>query len=108
MSNENDNGYPAFKGFATNYSPIVTPTGPCGRRQAWPGNGGHPPATLPQVIDNVATNRVNKDGPHIFGNVIQIVRVDRNSPLAGGQDNYAGNPGHQGWARSSRSSVALM
>src|SRR4029077_14836728 len=31
-----DNGYPAFKGFATNYSPVATPAGPCGTWQARP------------------------------------------------------------------------
>ncbi len=89
------NGYPAFKGFATN---VIT-TGnnnDCGSWQARPGNSGHPPATLPDVIDIIVTDNVVKNGPNISGHIKQIVRVDRTQSA---NDNYAGNPGHQGWGR---------
>jgi len=37
-----------------------------------------------------------KDGPNISGNIKQIVSVDR---TLSANDNYAGNPGHDGWGK---------
>jgi len=91
-----DNGYPAFKGFATNVDLRPVPTHPCGQWQARPGNSGHPPDTIPDVIAIIVTDNVIKNGPNIGGNIKQIVIVDRDAALG---DNYAGNPGHQGWGR---------
>jgi len=91
-----DNGYPAFKGFATNVDLRPVPTHPCGQWQARPGNSGHPPDTIADVIAVIVTDNVIKDGPNIGGNIKQIILVDRDSALG---DNYAGNPGHQGWGK---------
>ena len=90
-----ENGYPAFKGFATNVV-LTTPPLPnnCGEWQARPGNSGHPPATLPNLVNIIVTDTVMKDGPNIAGTIKQIVTVDRSQS---NKDNYAGNPGHHGW-----------
>jgi hypothetical protein len=88
------NGYPAFKGFATNVSTTPITGYPCGEWQARPGNSGHPPATLPNLVNIIVTDNVVKDGNDISGHIKQIVTVDRSQAS---QDNYAGNPGHQGW-----------
>ena len=39
---------------------------------------------------------IMKDGPNISGNIKQIVSVNR---TLSANDNYAGNPGHQGWGK---------
>jgi len=90
------NGYPSFKGFATNIDLTPLPTHPCGVWQARPGNSGHPPAAIADVIAIIVTDTVTKDGPNIGGNIKQLVLVDRDAALG---DRYAGNPGHQGWGR---------
>jgi hypothetical protein len=95
MSSFVDNGYPAFKGFATNVQVNLSGTPNCGKWQARPGNSGHPPDTLPDVIDIIVTDNVIKDGPNISGNIKQIVRINRKTPNVG--DKYAGNPGHAGY-----------
>ena len=95
MSNFNDQGYPAFKGFATNSVVDLSQVGGnCGTWQARPGNSGHPPETVPTDIAIIVTDRVNKDGPNIGGIIKELVIVHRD-PSVG--DNYAGNPGHRGW-----------
>jgi len=94
MSVFTDNGYPAFKGYATNVN--IGSGQDCGQWEARPGNSGHPPATLPDVINIIVTDNVMKDGPNISGNIKQIVSVDR---TLSDNDNYAGNPGHQGWGK---------
>ena len=95
MSVFTDNGYPAFKGYATNVA-IGSGQPNCGQWEARPGNSGHPPATLPDVINIIVTDNVMKDGPNISGNIKQIVTVNR---TLSANDNYAGNPGHQGWGK---------
>ncbi len=96
MSDFISNGYPAFKGFATNALVDLTESqGNCGQWQARPGNSGHPPATIADEILIIVTDNVIKDGPNISGNIKQIVKVNRKVPDVG--DNYAGNPGHRGW-----------
>jgi len=94
MSVFTDNGYPAFKGYATNVN--IGSGQDCGQWEARPGNSGHPPATIPDVINIIVTDNVMKDGPNISGNIKQIVTVDR---TLSANDNYAGNPGHQGWGK---------
>jgi hypothetical protein len=91
-----ENGYPAFKGYATSVDPTPGHGGVCGQWQARPGNSGHPPATLPNIVNIIVTDTVTKDGPNIGGIIKQIVTVDRSQAP---QDNYAGNPGHQGWGK---------
>ena len=94
MSVFTDNGYPAFKGYATN---VAIGSGQnCGQWEARPGNSGNPPDTLPDVINIIVTDNVMKDGPNISGNIKQVVTVDR---TLSGNDRYAGNPGHQGWGK---------
>jgi len=94
MSVFTDNGYPAFKGYATN---VARGSGQnCGQWEARPGNSGNPPNTVPNVINIIVTDNVMKDGPNISGNIKQIVTVDR---TLSANDNYAGNPGHQGWGK---------
>jgi hypothetical protein len=95
MSDFTDNGYPSFKGYATNV--ILDQTPNCGRWQARPGNSGHPPATLPRYVSVIVTDNVVKDGPNIGGDILQIVTVDRFATVTGvPQDRYSGNPGHAG------------
>ena len=89
-----DNGYPAFKGYATNVN--IGSGQNCGNWEARPGNSGHPPGVLPNVINIIITDNVMKDGPNISGNIKQIVSVDR---TLSANDNYAGNPGHDGWGK---------
>ena len=96
MSVFTSNGYPAFKGYATNVAIDADGQPNCGQWEARPGNSGHPPATIPNVINIIVTDNVIKDGPNIGGNIKQIVQVDR---TLSSQDNYAGNPGHEGWGK---------
>jgi hypothetical protein len=95
MHDENDNGYPSFKGYATNAVVDLTQAGGnCGVWQARPGNSGNPPDTIGTDIAIIVTNRVNKQGPNIGGIIEQIVIVHRDAKYG---DKYAGNPGHPGW-----------
>jgi len=79
-----DNGWESFKGFA----PI---TGTCG--QTWssgPGNSDPPPAApLPSSINIIVTDKVNKNGNTLSGNIIQIITVTQDG-------HYDANPGHAG------------
>ncbi|MEO8304101.1 MAG: hypothetical protein ABI724_08270 [Betaproteobacteria bacterium] len=96
MSQFVSNGYPSFKGYATNVNLIPTPNAPCGQWQARPGNSGNPPDTIAKQIAIIVSDNVIKSGPNIGGNIKQLVIVDRDAALG---DRYAGNPGHAGWGR---------
>ena len=83
-SKTSDNGWESFKGFA----PV---TGTCG--QTWssgPGNSDPPPAApLPSSINIIVTDKVNKSGDVLSGNIIQIITVTQDG-------HYDANPGHAG------------
>jgi hypothetical protein len=77
-------GVASFKGYATNVDNF------CGG--AWstrPGNSPPPPATIAGTIRIIVTSTVQKKGPDISGNIVQILTVDQD----GG---YGPNPGHAG------------
>jgi hypothetical protein len=79
-----DNGWESFKGFA----PI---TGTCGQQwSSGPGNSDPPPAApLPSSINIIVTDKVNKNGNTLSGNIIQIITVTQDG-------HYQANPGHAG------------
>ncbi len=83
MSRYSDNGWPSFKGYATT-------AGTCG--ETWTsrvGNSPPPPATIPDIIQVIVTDKVWKDGPDLRGNILAIITV--------AQDHgYGPNPGHDG------------
>lgn len=83
MSEYHDNGWPSFKGYATE-------AGTCGG--VWisrVGNSPPPPATIGADIQVIVTSNVWKNGPDIMGNIKQIIVVHQD----GG---YGPNPGHDG------------
>jgi hypothetical protein len=76
----------AFKGFAES----LPGTPMCG--ESWttkPGNSSRPPATVPEMMEVIASSKITKSGSTISGDVREVALV-KTSP------GYAPNPGHKG------------
>lgn len=84
MSGPVSNGVASFKGFAPQSG--IT----CGGTwSSSPGNSSDPPATIPDPVIVIVTDRVVKNGNNISGTIKQMLQVHPNP-------GYSGNPGHAG------------
>ena len=77
----------ALKGFEDGGQPTS-----CGEGVAWsadPGNSGHPPASIPDLMLVIVSSHISQAGSTISGDVEHIVVVQTNP-------GYASDPGHAG------------
>ena len=80
-----DNGWESFKGFAPVSDNVCG-----GKWSSGPGNSDPPPAApLPSSINIIVTDKVNKNGNTLSGNIVQIITVTQDG-------HYQANPGHAG------------
>lgn len=80
-----DNGWESFKGFAPVSDNVCG-----GKWSSGPGNSDPPPAApLPSSINIIVTDKVNKSGNTLSGNIVQIITVTQDG-------HYQANPGHAG------------
>jgi len=89
MSLFSTKGWESFKGFAGTVDPTPSNGAPCGTWNSRVGNSPPPPATIPDLVGIIVTDKVIKDGPGERGNILQILIVHSDG-------NYAPNPGHVG------------
>jgi hypothetical protein len=76
----------AFKGFAETADDPICPTN-------WstdPGNSTPPPASVASDITVIVSSSIDKSGPVISGNVVELATVHT-------EPGYEGNPGHAGF-----------
>jgi len=84
MTGDVSNGVASFKGYATSADNFCG-----GHWTSSPGNSSNPPATLPTNVAIIVTSTVNKMGPDISGDIVEILKVHAD-------DGYEPNPGHAG------------
>ena len=89
MSLFSTKGWESFKGFAGTVNRAPVTGGPCGTFNSRVGNSPPPPATIPDLVGIIVTDKITKDGPGESGKILQILIVDSDG-------NYAPNPGHIG------------
>ena len=75
----------AFKGFADSVDNPSCPT----RWSTDPGNSAPPPATAGSDITVIVSSSIDKSGPVLSGNVVELVTIHT-------EPGYQGNPGHAG------------
>ena len=76
-STKSDNGWESFKGFAPVSDNVCG-----GKWSSGPGNSDPPPAApLPSSINIIVTDKVNKNGNTLSGNIVQIITVTQDGTV---------------------------